>query len=148
MSSESSVHCTRVIAMGSGQSPVSSRVQQTHNCAEHHPGCGVSPRVYRPLPFWCGGAPSLFGVVAPPPFLVWWRPLPFWCGGAPSLFGVVAPPPFLVWWRPLPFWCGGAPSLFGVVAPPPFLVWWRPLPFWCGGAPPFWFGGKKKRTKN
>ena len=33
--------------MGSGQSPVGSRVQQTHNCAEQHPGYEVSPRVYR-----------------------------------------------------------------------------------------------------
>ena len=34
--------------MGSGQSPVGSRVQQTHNCAEQHPWYGNSPRVYRP----------------------------------------------------------------------------------------------------
>ena len=60
--SEPSVHCTRVIAMGSGQSPVGSRVQQTHNCAEQHPKYGVSPRVYRPAQRqssrWLCGHPS------------------------------------------------------------------------------------------
>ena len=48
--------------MGSGQSPVGSRVQQTHNSAEQHPRCGVSPRVYRPagrqLSRWLCGHPS------------------------------------------------------------------------------------------
>ena len=48
VSSEPSVHCTRVIAMRSGQSPVGSCVQQTHNCAEQHPRYEVSPRVCRP----------------------------------------------------------------------------------------------------
>ena len=67
MSSEPSVHCERVVAMGSGQSLVGSRVQQTHNCTEQHPRYGVSPRVYRAAgrqcSRWLCGHPSTVACV-------------------------------------------------------------------------------------
>ena len=49
VSQKTSVHCTRVIAMGLGHSPVDSRMKQINNCTDqYNPGCGHLQRVYRP----------------------------------------------------------------------------------------------------